>query len=29
MPDGKAPIIFPKEVANAEGVGANPRCGKK
>jgi branched-chain amino acid transport system substrate-binding protein len=28
-PDGKAPIIFPKEVANAEGVGANPRCAQK
>lgn len=29
MPDGTAPIIFPREVATAEGVGANPKCGKK
>ena len=28
-PDGKAPIIFPKEVANGEGVVPNPRCAKK
>jgi branched-chain amino acid transport system substrate-binding protein len=28
-PEGKAPIIFPKEAATAEGVGANPRCAKK
>jgi branched-chain amino acid transport system substrate-binding protein len=28
QPDGKAPIIYPKEVATADGMGANPRCGK-
>lgn len=26
MPDGKAPIIFPKEVATAQGVAPNPNC---
>jgi len=26
MADGSAPIVFPKEVAGAEGVAANPRC---
>lgn len=26
MPDGKAPIIYPKDVATGEGVASNPRC---
>ncbi len=29
MPDGKSPIIFPHEVATAEGVAPNPRCAKR
>jgi len=28
MPDGSSPIVFPKEVAAAAGVAANPRCPK-
>jgi branched-chain amino acid transport system substrate-binding protein len=28
MPDGEAPIIYPKDVASAEGVAPNPRCPK-
>jgi branched-chain amino acid transport system substrate-binding protein len=27
-PEGKAPIIYPKEVATAEGTAPNPRCSK-
>jgi hypothetical protein len=27
-PDGKAPIIYPHEVATAQGVAPNPRCKK-
>ena len=26
LPDGSAPIIFPKDAATAQGVAANPRC---
>jgi len=26
MPDGKAPIIFPKDMATGTGVAPNPRC---
>jgi branched-chain amino acid transport system substrate-binding protein len=26
MPDGKAPIVYPNEVANAPGVAPNPNC---
>ena len=26
LPDGTAPIIFPKDVAKADGVAPNPRC---
>jgi branched-chain amino acid transport system substrate-binding protein len=28
LPDGTSPIIYPKDVATAQGVGANPRCAK-
>ncbi|HSD20048.1 MAG TPA: amino acid ABC transporter substrate-binding protein [Anaeromyxobacter sp.] len=28
QPDGTSPIIYPKDVASASGVGANPRCAK-
>ena len=28
MPDGSSPIVFPKEVASAAGIAANPRCPK-
>jgi branched-chain amino acid transport system substrate-binding protein len=28
LPDGRSPIIYPKDVATAAGVGANPRCAK-
>jgi branched-chain amino acid transport system substrate-binding protein len=28
LPDGSSPIIFPKDVATGQGVGANPRCAK-
>jgi branched-chain amino acid transport system substrate-binding protein len=28
QPDGTSPIIYPKDVASAPGVGANPRCAK-
>jgi branched-chain amino acid transport system substrate-binding protein len=28
MADGSAPIIFPKDVASAQGIAANPRCAK-
>ena len=28
LPDGTAPIIYPKDVASASGVAANPRCAK-
>ncbi|HEY6098297.1 MAG TPA: amino acid ABC transporter substrate-binding protein [Anaeromyxobacter sp.] len=28
LPDGNSPIIFPKDVATGQGVGANPRCAK-
>ncbi len=28
LPDGSSPIIFPKDVAGAAGVAANPRCAK-
>jgi branched-chain amino acid transport system substrate-binding protein len=28
QPDGSAPIIYPKNVANAPGIAANPRCAK-
>ncbi len=28
QPDGTSPIIFPKDVATGQGVGANPRCAK-
>ncbi len=27
LPDGTAPIIFPKDVATGEGVAPNPKCG--
>ena len=27
LPDGSSPIIYPKEIASAEGVAKNPRCG--
>ncbi len=26
MPDGSAPIVFPKDVATADGIAPNPRC---
>jgi branched-chain amino acid transport system substrate-binding protein len=28
LPDGKAPIVFPHDMAGAEGVAPNPRCAK-
>ncbi len=28
LPDGTAPIIFPPDVATAQGVASNPKCGK-
>jgi branched-chain amino acid transport system substrate-binding protein len=28
QPDGTSPIIYPKDVAGAPGVGANPKCAK-
>jgi branched-chain amino acid transport system substrate-binding protein len=28
LPDGSAPIVFPKDVASAEGVAPNPRCAR-
>jgi len=28
LPDGTSPIIYPKDVATGQGVGANPRCAK-
>jgi len=28
MPDGSSPIVYPKEVAAAAGIAANPRCPK-
>ena len=28
MPDGTSPIVFPKEIALAEGVAPNPKCAK-
>jgi branched-chain amino acid transport system substrate-binding protein len=28
QPDGTSPIIYPKDVAGAAGVGANPKCAK-
>jgi len=28
MADGSAPIVFPKEVASAQGVAPNPRCAR-
>jgi branched-chain amino acid transport system substrate-binding protein len=29
LPDGSSPIVYPKEIASAEGVPANPRCGAR
>jgi hypothetical protein len=28
QPDGSAPIVYPKDVAGAAGVAANPRCAR-
>jgi branched-chain amino acid transport system substrate-binding protein len=28
MPDGTSPLVYPKDVANGEGVAPNPRCAK-